>query len=53
SSDFAALLLQKAGIVATPGNGFGQEGEGYIRFALTVSSERIKEALERMKKLAL
>ncbi len=51
SSAFAALLLQKAGIVTTPGNGFGQEGEGYIRFALTVSKERIKEALKRIKKL--
>lgn len=51
SIDFAKLLLNKADIVATPGVGFGQHGEGYIRFALTVSVERIKEAVERFKKL--
>ncbi len=51
SIEFAALLLDKADIVATPGIGFGRYGEGYIRMALTVPSERIKEALERLKKL--
>ena len=44
SSQFAALLLEKAGIVATPGNGFGDAGEGYIRMALTVDESRLKEA---------
>ena len=53
SSDFTALLLQKAGIVTTPGSGFGEPGEGYIRFALTVSKERMAEAVERMKKLGI
>ncbi|MDD4522758.1 MAG: LL-diaminopimelate aminotransferase, partial [Methanosarcina sp.] len=42
---------EEAGIVATPGVGFGDAGEGYIRFALTKEVERIKEAVERMKKL--
>ena len=51
SSQFAALLLEKAGIVATPGNGFGDAGEGYIRMALTVDESRLKEAIERLKKL--
>ncbi len=51
SISFAKLLLEEAGIVATPGVGFGEAGEGYIRFALTKSVERIKEAVERMKKL--
>ena len=51
SSQFAALLLEKAGIVATPGNGFGDAGEGYIRMALTVDESRLKEALDRLKKL--
>jgi LL-diaminopimelate aminotransferase len=49
SSEFTALLLEKAGIMTTPGNGFGEAGEGYIRMALTVGIERIKEAVERMK----
>jgi LL-diaminopimelate aminotransferase len=49
---FAAHLLMNADIVATPGVGFGQYGGGYIRMALTVSSDRIKEALERIKKVS-
>ncbi|HNW39509.1 MAG TPA: LL-diaminopimelate aminotransferase [Candidatus Omnitrophota bacterium] len=48
---FAAHLLKEADIVATPGVGFGQYGQGYIRMALTVPVERIKEALERIKKI--
>jgi LL-diaminopimelate aminotransferase len=51
SISFTKLLLEGAGIVATPGIGFGEAGEGYIRFALTKPVERIKEAVERMKKL--
>jgi len=51
ASDFSTMLLEKAGIVATPGNGFGEYGEGYVRFALTQPVERIKEAVERMRKL--
>jgi LL-diaminopimelate aminotransferase len=53
SMGFAKLLLEEAGIVATPGVGFGTYGEGYIRFALTRSVERINEAVERMSKLNL
>ncbi len=52
SSDFTSLLLKECGIVTTPGNGFGAQGEGYVRFALTVDESRMKEALERMKKLS-
>ena len=51
SIDVAALLLEKADIVATPGVGFGKNGEGYIRMALTVSKERITEALERIRRI--
>jgi LL-diaminopimelate aminotransferase len=51
SSDFTGHLLTKAGIVTTPGNGFGSQGEGYIRFALTVGKERISEAVERMSRV--
>jgi len=51
SGSFVELLLNKAGILATPGNGFGDAGEGYVRFALTVPVERIREAAERMKKV--
>lgn len=48
---FAARLLKESNIVATPGVGFGKHGQGYIRMALTVPGARIKEALERMKKI--
>jgi LL-diaminopimelate aminotransferase len=51
SSTFVAHLLEKAGVLATPGNGFGTAGEGYVRFALTVSAKRVKEAVERIKKI--
>jgi len=51
SASFAALLLEKSGIVATPGNGFGAPGEGYVRMALTVSKERLAEAIDRMAKV--
>jgi len=53
SSEFAKFLLTKAGIVATPGNGFGAPGEGYFRMALTVGKERLEEAVERMKSAGL
>jgi LL-diaminopimelate aminotransferase len=50
TSEQASLaLLEKTGIVATPGNGFGPSGEGYVRFALTVGPDRLKEAVERIR----
>jgi len=49
STQFAAKLLNEAGIVVTPGNGFGSHGEGFFRVALTVPQARIEEAVERMK----
>lgn len=49
STRFVAHLLEKSGVLGTPGVGFGAPGEGYIRFALTQNSARIKEALERIK----
>jgi LL-diaminopimelate aminotransferase len=51
SIKFTAFLLEKADIVVTPGVGFGKYGQGYIRMALTVSKEKIKEAIQRMKKI--
>ncbi|MBI4698313.1 MAG: LL-diaminopimelate aminotransferase [Nitrospirae bacterium] len=50
SSSLVAHLLDKAGVLGTPGNGFGAPGEGYIRFALTVPAKRMKEAVERIGK---
>ena len=50
STTFVAHLLEKTGVLGTPGVGFGASGEGYIRFAITRSVDRIKEAVERIKK---
>ncbi len=53
SAQFTSRLLTGAGIVTTPGNGFGAAGEGYIRMALTVGRDRIAEAVERIKSIEL
>jgi LL-diaminopimelate aminotransferase len=50
---FTKKLLIEAGIVVTPGVGFGSSGEGYVRFALTRPVERIQEAIGRMRGLDL
>ncbi|GAB4116626.1 MAG: LL-diaminopimelate aminotransferase [Candidatus Caldatribacteriota bacterium] len=51
SVEFANLLLDKCGIIVTPGIGYGEYGEGYVRIALTVEEKRIAEAIERLKNL--
>ncbi len=51
SASFVDLLLDKAGIVCTPGRGFGKYGEGYVRIALTADVSRLREAGERIAKL--
>ncbi|MBE8539880.1 LL-diaminopimelate aminotransferase [Geoglobus acetivorans] len=48
SMEFAKQLLDKAGVLVTPGVGFGKSGEGYVRFALTRDVAVIDEALRRM-----
>ncbi len=53
STDFTARLLDEAGIVTTPGNGFGEPGEGFIRMTLCSPAERLKEAVERLRQLSL
>ncbi|MEA3305261.1 MAG: aminotransferase class I/II-fold pyridoxal phosphate-dependent enzyme, partial [Candidatus Omnitrophota bacterium] len=51
SMEFTNLLLEEAGVAVAPGTGFGEYGEGFIRFALVENEERLKIALERIKKL--
>ncbi len=53
SRSFSLEILAKAGIVLTPGSGFGAAGEGYVRATFTVSVDRIREAVERIKKLGI
>jgi LL-diaminopimelate aminotransferase len=50
SATLAKALLEEADIVATPGSGFGQHGEGYVRMALTRDEAQLKEAVSRIKK---
>ena len=53
SIEMANFLLEKAHIVSTPGIGFGPSGEGYLRFSLTLSEEKIKEGVKRMEEVWL
>jgi LL-diaminopimelate aminotransferase len=52
STQLAARWLEE-GVVVTPGNGFGEPGEGYIRMALTQKRDRIAEAVKRIKAIKL
>jgi LL-diaminopimelate aminotransferase len=48
SIDFAKKLLDEVAIAVTPGTGYGKEGEGYIRFSLTISDDRLEEGVNRL-----
>jgi LL-diaminopimelate aminotransferase len=48
SVDFTKKLLDEVGIAVTPGTGYGKEGEGYIRFSLTISDDRLEEGVNRL-----
>jgi LL-diaminopimelate aminotransferase len=50
SMEFVKKLI-KVGVILTPGEGFGEYGEGYVRFALTQPIDKIKEAIERIEKV--
>ena len=51
STQLTAKLLDEAGVVTTPGNGFGAAGEGYIRLTLCVNKDRLKECVERIQQM--
>jgi LL-diaminopimelate aminotransferase len=51
SMECAKDFLERADIVVTPGVGFGKYGEGYVRMALTIDTSRLKETVERLKKI--
>ena len=53
SAEFTATLLDEAGVVTTPGNGFGAAGEGYVRFTVCVDKTRLKEVAERIRQVKL
>ena len=49
--EFATLMIDEAGIAVAPGTGFGEYGEGYVRFALVEPVDRIQLALKHIKRL--
>jgi len=49
SASFCELMLERCAVVLAPGAAYGQYGEGYVRFSLTVEDHRLEEALERMR----
>jgi aspartate/methionine/tyrosine aminotransferase len=52
SKEVADLLLEEAGVACLNGGGFGQYGEGYIRFSYANSLANLTEAVERIKKVS-
>ncbi|MDP3723636.1 MAG: aminotransferase class I/II-fold pyridoxal phosphate-dependent enzyme [Candidatus Omnitrophota bacterium] len=48
SLEFATWLVQEAGVVVAPGSGFGEYGEGFVRFALVEPEPRLREAVQRI-----
>ncbi len=49
SEEFCGKMIDEYGIVVTPGNGFGDEGEGYFRISITIAEEKIRAAVERLR----
>ena len=48
SAQLTALLLEERDIVVTPGAGYGQYGEGYIRLSLTIADDDLEKGIERL-----
>jgi LL-diaminopimelate aminotransferase len=51
AAGFADRLLDQAGVFVAPGTGYGDRGEGYVRFSLTVPDDRLVQALDRISAL--
>ena len=51
SMEFASLMIRESGVVLAPGTGYGEYGEGYVRFALVEDEKRLKEAIRRIKRV--
>ncbi len=49
SEAFTMMLLDTTGILVVPGNGYGSAGEGYFRISITTPTERLIEAMKRLK----
>ena len=49
SVDFVRELMDRSGLIVTPGSSFGSLGEGYVRLALVLTPEEIREAAQAVK----
>ena len=49
SKEFTDAVLQKSGVVLVPGNGFGDNGEGWFRLSIVASEEQMHEVIKRLK----
>jgi alanine-synthesizing transaminase len=52
SLEFSKLLINECKVAVSPGIGFGEYGEGFVRFALVENEQRIRQALRGLKTLA-
>jgi alanine-synthesizing transaminase len=52
SLEFSKMLIQECKVAVSPGIGFGEYGEGHVRFALVENEQRIKQALRGLKTLS-
>jgi LL-diaminopimelate aminotransferase len=52
SETYTKHLLDEAALVVAPGTGYGPSGEGFVRFSLTISDDRLEEGVERLRGLA-
>ena len=50
SVEFSKLLVEKADIAVSPGIGFGEYGEGYVRIALVENEQRIRQAARNVRR---
>lgn len=50
SMTFATLMVEKSGVVVSPGVGFGEHGEGYVRIAMVENEQRIRQAARNIRR---
>jgi aminotransferase len=50
SLDFSEFLLDRADVAVAPGSGYGGNGEGFVRFSLTIKDDRLEEGMGRIAK---
>jgi alanine-synthesizing transaminase len=51
SLEFSKLCIEEAKVAVSPGIGFGEYGDGFVRFALVENEQRIRQALRGLKRL--